>query len=76
MKKSVLLAALLAVGVELHEAVGEALTFLDNSLDAGFQPGMGLVVPDRFFWALPTPDEEGEAVDGELPPPPTSKQMH
>ncbi|WP_374432703.1 hydroxymethylpyrimidine/phosphomethylpyrimidine kinase [Inhella sp.] len=56
---SAALAALLAVGVELHEAVGEALAFLDQALDAGFQPGMGQVIPDRFFWALPVP-EEGE----------------
>jgi hydroxymethylpyrimidine/phosphomethylpyrimidine kinase len=53
------LAALLASGAELHAAVGEALTFLDQALDAGFRPGMGNVVPDRFFWALP-PGEEGE----------------
>jgi hydroxymethylpyrimidine/phosphomethylpyrimidine kinase len=53
------LAALLAAGSELHAAVGEALTFLDQALDAGFRPGMGNVVPDRFFWALP-PGEEGE----------------
>jgi hydroxymethylpyrimidine/phosphomethylpyrimidine kinase len=46
-------------GSELQAAVGEALSFLDQSLDAGFRPGMGNVVPDRFFWALP-PDEEGE----------------
>ncbi len=58
------LAALLASGAELHAAVGEALTFLDQSLDAGFRPGMGNVVPDRFFWALP-PAEEGE---GGAPP--------
>lgn len=56
---SAALAALLASGAELHAAVGEALTFLDQSLDAGFRPGMGNVVPDRFFWALP-PEEEGE----------------
>ncbi|WP_298832266.1 bifunctional hydroxymethylpyrimidine kinase/phosphomethylpyrimidine kinase [uncultured Piscinibacter sp.] len=56
---SAALAALLAAGAELHAAVGEALTFLDQSLDAGFRPGMGNVVPDRFFWALP-PGEEGE----------------
>jgi hydroxymethylpyrimidine/phosphomethylpyrimidine kinase len=56
------LAALLATGVELHAAVGEALAFLDQALDAGFRPGMGNVVPDRFFWALPGDDElEGEA---------------
>jgi hydroxymethylpyrimidine/phosphomethylpyrimidine kinase len=53
------LAALLAAGSELQAAVGEALSFLDQSLDAGFRPGMGNVVPDRFFWALPPADEEG-----------------
>jgi hydroxymethylpyrimidine/phosphomethylpyrimidine kinase len=61
---SAALAALLAAGSELQAAVGEALTFLDNSLDAGFRPGMGNIVPDRFFWALP-PAEESEAVEGE-----------
>ena len=60
------LAALLASGAELHAAVGEALTFLDQSLDAGFRPGMGNVVPDRFFWALP-PGEEGEGEAAEEP---------
>ena len=53
------LAALLAAGAELTAAVGEALAFLDQALDAGFRPGMGNVIPDRFFWALP-PGEEGE----------------
>lgn len=56
---SAALAALLSVGAEPHDAVGEALAFLDQSLEAGFRPGMGNVVPDRFFWALP-PGEEGE----------------
>lgn len=56
---SAALAALLAAGGELQAAVGEALSFLDQSLDAGFRPGMGNIVPDRFFWALPGP-EEGE----------------
>ena len=57
------LAALLAAGSELHEATGEALAFLDQALDAGFRPGMGNVIPDRFFWALPPADEEA-AADG------------
>jgi hydroxymethylpyrimidine/phosphomethylpyrimidine kinase len=61
---SAALAALLAAGSELSAAVGEALAFLDQSLDAGFRPGMGNVVPDRFFWALP-PGEDGEAAEGE-----------
>ena len=60
------LAALLASGTELHDAVGEALTFLDQALDAGFRPGMGNVLPDRFFWALPAgEDEEAEGEPNE-----------
>ncbi|MFY9513162.1 MAG: bifunctional hydroxymethylpyrimidine kinase/phosphomethylpyrimidine kinase [Rubrivivax sp.] len=60
---SAALAALLAAGSELQAAVGEALSFLDQSLDAGFRPGMGNIVPDRFFWALP-PAEEGDPEAG------------
>ena len=59
------LAALLASGAELTAAVGEALAFLDQALDAGFRPGMGNVIPDRFFWALPQGDEDEEAEDGD-----------
>ena len=61
------LAALLAAGADLTAAVGEALAFLDQALDAGFRPGMGNVIPDRFFWALP-PGEEGEDDEGEPGP--------
>ena len=61
------LAALLAAGADLTAAVGEALAFLDQALDAGFRPGMGNVIPDRFFWALP-PGEEGDDEEGELGP--------
>ncbi len=57
------LASLLAAGAELQEAVSEALQFLDEALDAGFRPGMGHVVPDRFFWALPPSDDD--AIEGE-----------
>jgi len=59
------LASLLAAGSELQAAVGEALAFLDQSLDTGFRPGMGNAVPDRFFWALPPP-EEGDGGPGSL----------
>jgi hydroxymethylpyrimidine/phosphomethylpyrimidine kinase len=62
---SAALAALLAAGSELQAAVGEALSFLDQSLDAGFRPGMGSIVPDRFFWALAGAEE---APDGEADP--------
>jgi hydroxymethylpyrimidine/phosphomethylpyrimidine kinase len=62
------LASLLASGQDLHLAVSEALSFLDQALDAGFRPGMGNVVPDRFFWALPESEEgeEGEGAPGEV----------
>lgn len=79
---SAALAALLSVGAELHSAVSEALSFLDQSLDAGFRPGMGNVVPDRFFWALPPADEEGaepgfDEVEAEPEPSPkTPRRMH
>ena len=74
---SAALAALLASGTELHTAVGESLAFLDQALDAGFRPGMGNVIPDRFFWALP-PDEEGDdEADGSAPDTPDgSRQVH
>lgn len=58
------LASLLAAGSELQAAVGEALSFLDQSLDSGFRPGMGHVVPDRFFWALPPPEEGADGEGG------------
>ena len=71
---SAALAALLASGSELHAAVGESLAFLDQALDAGFRPGMGNVIPDRFFWALPPAEEEegepgaeGRPEDNEAP---------
>lgn len=61
---SAALASLLAAGADLQTAVGEALSFLDESLDAGFRPGMGSVMPDRFFWALPPGDDDDEGEPG------------
>ncbi|MFT3719340.1 bifunctional hydroxymethylpyrimidine kinase/phosphomethylpyrimidine kinase [Pseudorhodoferax sp.] len=55
---SAALAALLAGGAELGEAVVEALGYLDQSLDGGFRPGMGHVLPDRMAWAQPEDDED------------------
>jgi hydroxymethylpyrimidine/phosphomethylpyrimidine kinase len=76
---SAALAALLAAGADLPAAVGECLAFLDQALDAGFRPGMGNVIPDRFFWALPPGEEEdGEEADlAEAAPPGTPpRQVH
>ncbi|WP_290661235.1 bifunctional hydroxymethylpyrimidine kinase/phosphomethylpyrimidine kinase [Aquabacterium sp.] len=61
---SAALAAILATETSVDMAVSEALSFLDQALDSGFRPGMGGVIPDRFFWALP-PGEGGEETEGE-----------
>jgi hydroxymethylpyrimidine/phosphomethylpyrimidine kinase len=58
---SAALAALLANGHDLQGASAEALTYLDHSLSAGFQPGMGHMVPDRMFWAQGEDDAEDES---------------
>jgi len=55
---SAVLAAILANGAKLDQAVHEAIEYLDHCLDYGYRPGMGQVVPDRFFWAQPGEDEE------------------
>lgn len=58
---SAALCALIAGGSNLQSACAEALTYLDQCLDAGFQPGMGHAVPDRLFWA----HEDDEVIEGE-----------
>ena len=74
---SAALASLLASGSELHHAVGESLAFLDQALDAGFRPGMGNVVPDRFFWALaPGEEDDGAGDDALTPDEPGSRHIH
>ena len=45
------IAALLAQGIEVSDAVREACDFLGQSLAAGFRVGMGDAMPDRLFWA-------------------------
>jgi hydroxymethylpyrimidine/phosphomethylpyrimidine kinase len=74
---SAALAAILSSGTALDVAAAEALSFLDQALDAGFRPGMGGVIPDRFFWALPpgeeppegpAPEESVDLLDDTVPP--------
>ncbi|WP_302175663.1 bifunctional hydroxymethylpyrimidine kinase/phosphomethylpyrimidine kinase [uncultured Hydrogenophaga sp.] len=63
---SAALCALIGGGADLQAACAEALTYLDQCLDAGFQPGMGHAVPDRLFWAHDDePDDSHEADAGE-----------
>ena len=74
---SAALAAILSTGTALDVAAAEALSFLDQALDSGFRPGMGGVIPDRFFWALPpgeepleeqTSEESVDLLDDTVPP--------
>lgn len=57
---SAALCALIAGGSDLQAACAEALTYLDQCLDAGFQPGMGHAVPDRLFWAHDDDEDNSE----------------
>jgi len=45
------IAANLAHGMDLVEAVKDAQEYTWQALAAGFRPGMGQFIPDRFFWA-------------------------
>lgn len=57
---SATLAALVASGCDLGEAMKEALTYLDGALEHGFRPGMGHVLPDRMFWAQPDDEDDND----------------
>lgn len=54
------IAANIANGLELHDAVRDAQDYTWQALNAGFRPGMGQFIPDRFFWARAS-DEEAAA---------------
>lgn len=58
------IAALMAQGVAVPEAVKEAQEYTWQTLNAGFRPGMGQHIPDRLFWARGEEDDEPQA---ELP---------
>lgn len=45
------IAANLARGMAIEAAVSEAQEYTWQALAAGFRPGMGQFIPDRFFWA-------------------------
>jgi len=57
------IAATLANGLDIPEAVREAQEYTWQTLNAGFRPGMGQHIPDRFFWARETDDEEKKPED-------------
>jgi hydroxymethylpyrimidine/phosphomethylpyrimidine kinase len=54
------IAALLANGLTMEEAVREAQEYTWEALKYGFRPGMGQHIPDRLFWARDDDDDEEE----------------
>ena len=56
------IAAMLANGVELAEAVREAQDYTWHALAKAYRPGMGQFLPDRLFWAR---DDTAEAPAGD-----------
>jgi hydroxymethylpyrimidine/phosphomethylpyrimidine kinase len=63
------IAAMLANGLELPEAVREAQDYTWHALQKGYRPGMGQTLPDRLFWAR---DEEKEPHPEDAAPPQSS----
>ena len=57
------IAATLANGLDIPEAVREAQEYTWQTLNAGFRPGMGQYIPDRFFWARENEEEERQRED-------------
>jgi hydroxymethylpyrimidine/phosphomethylpyrimidine kinase len=57
------IAAMLANGLDIEDAVREAQEYTWQALSAGFRPGMGQYLPDRFFWARDSGSDEDEAGD-------------
>jgi hydroxymethylpyrimidine/phosphomethylpyrimidine kinase len=53
------IAACLAHGLTMEEAVAEAQEYTWATLKAGFRPGMGQYIPDRLFWAREEEDDGG-----------------
>ena len=57
------IAALLANGLPMEEAVREAQEYTWETLKYGFRPGMGQHIPDRLFWAREDEDEDGSPAE-------------
>ena len=67
------IAAMLANGLDVPEAVREAQDYTWHALKKAYRPGMGQFLPDRLFWAR----EEGESRgDASLPQRPDVRGSH
>lgn len=56
------IAACLAGGNDIEDAVREAQEYTWQTLSHGFRPGMGQFIPDRLFWARGEPEASSEDV--------------
>ncbi|TBR14572.1 MAG: hydroxymethylpyrimidine/phosphomethylpyrimidine kinase [Rugosibacter sp.] len=54
------IAAHLAHGIDLPEAIFGAQEYTWQTLAAGFRPGMGQFIPDRLFWSRDNDDNDGD----------------
>ena len=57
------IAAMLANGLAIPEAVREAQDYTWHALEKAYRPGMGQHLPDRLFWAR----EDGDAAETDTP---------
>jgi hydroxymethylpyrimidine/phosphomethylpyrimidine kinase len=57
------IAALLANGLDLADAVREAQDYTWNALKKAYRPGMGQFLPDRLFWAREDADAPAKEPD-------------
>ena len=57
------IAAMLANGLDLPEAVREAQDYTWHALKKAYRPGMGQHLPDRLFWARDDADAPSDAAD-------------
>ncbi|MBL0292384.1 MAG: hydroxymethylpyrimidine/phosphomethylpyrimidine kinase [Betaproteobacteria bacterium] len=55
------IAAMLANGLDLPEAVREAQEYTWQTLQKAYRPGMGHFLPDRLFWAREDPEAPADA---------------
>lgn len=58
-------AATLARGLDIGDAVREAQEYTWQTLKAGYRIGMGQHIPDRFFWAREVAEDIQPETDGE-----------
>lgn len=77
------IAAMLANGLDMPEAVREAQDYTWHALEKAFRPGMGQSIPDRLFWArdededaAPPTDDDAAAAAPTAPLAPNARGSH